>query len=886
MTDSRDLHHAQRSLLLSLLAALTLFVLLVLFATKPLAAAPEQAYCYATPDGGGVVYDSMDSADALRSAIADVPDGGTVWVAGTCQGAVEEEATTQVARITKSLTIIGYDYDPEATENAWMYDENTYATIDGQIDEENAGRVFYVQTAGPVTLRNLHMVNGATSGNGGAIYSTAVMTIENSILESNESGDMGGAIASYDDVTIRNTQLISNTARYHGGAIAGRGSGNAVLALESVEFTRNSCTNAVGCFGGALSALHTVTMTDTWFADNQTTGSGFASGGGAVYTVGDLAIENSHFVDNSTGATGGALYTHASLSIVNAEFTGNRATLDAGAIATNGTGEIVGSHLESNIATGGSGHSSPRGGAILNNGALTLSASNIYSNTAFTGGGIYNTANSELNVFDGSDVSWNRASTGFGSGGGVRNDGVLSIADSHFGNNLSASGGAVATNNGMELRQTVLENNDAGSGGAINHSRGVSTIENATFSGNRATAEPDQFSQPGGGAISMSIGDMTVNASTFDDNDANNRGGAIYLSTSFAANLTVSESVIRGNTADYGGGLYVREDTTITASRIFDNQAINGGALVVTGEANVALTNNFIAGNEGFVSGDTIYFDEVGDNAGTLDATHNTFVGTGEGTALETNGELAGYTVMLTNAIFSGYETAIVTASVSDTVTVDGVLWHDVTTETSGTGITVNAANEYTGDPAFLDAAANDYHLLPASAAIDRGVTTAVDTDIDGEARPAGTGPDLGADEVAVLMPDLVIRKTVEPVNPAPGAQVTYQITFSNAGIDFVEDVVVSDVLPSTLEVLSVTSEDFELPPGTGTTWEIGTLEEREGGTITVVVQVLSDVPVGTEIVNDAAISGSTEEFTDVNNTASVTITVDYHRLYLPLIMR
>jgi hypothetical protein len=48
------------------------------------------------------------------------------------------------------------------------------------------------------------------------------------------------------------------------------------------------------------------------------------------------------------------------------------------------------------------------------------------------------------------------------------------------------------------------------------------------------------------------------------------------------------------------------------------------------------------------------------------------------------------------------------------------------------------------GDPAF---AADGYHILPGSAAIDAGVNVSVTTDIDGDPRPNGPGYDIGADE-------------------------------------------------------------------------------------------------------------------------------------------
>ena len=62
--------------------------------------------------------------------------------------------------------------------------------------------------------------------------------------------------------------------------------------------------------------------------------------------------------------------------------------------------------------------------------------------------------------------------------------------------------------------------------------------------------------------------------------------------------------------------------------------------------------------------------------------------------------------------------------------------------------------------PGFVAPSAWDYHLAADSAAIDRGVgDSGIATDIDGQARPAGDGYDLGADEYwnRVYLP-LVIR--------------------------------------------------------------------------------------------------------------------------------
>ena len=61
---------------------------------------------------------------------------------------------------------------------------------------------------------------------------------------------------------------------------------------------------------------------------------------------------------------------------------------------------------------------------------------------------------------------------------------------------------------------------------------------------------------------------------------------------------------------------------------------------------------------------------------------------------------------------------------------------------------TVVDHNMVEGNPRFRDAKANDFHLQPASPAIDAGVTIAeVQSDHDGIARPQGKGYDLGAYE-------------------------------------------------------------------------------------------------------------------------------------------
>jgi hypothetical protein len=92
----------------------------------------------------------------------------------------------------------------------------------------------------------------------------------------------------------------------------------------------------------------------------------------------------------------------------------------------------------------------------------------------------------------------------------------------------------------------------------------------------------------------------------------------------------------------------------------------------------------------------------------------------------------------MTNTIFVSQSLAIL-ATMTSTATLDGVLWYSNTTNFSGT---ITATHAITANPGF---AADGYHLLAGSNAINAGVPSSVTTDIDGDPR-LGV-PDLGADE-------------------------------------------------------------------------------------------------------------------------------------------
>ena len=99
--------------------------------------------------------------------------------------------------------------------------------------------------------------------------------------------------------------------------------------------------------------------------------------------------------------------------------------------------------------------------------------------------------------------------------------------------------------------------------------------------------------------------------------------------------------------------------------------------------------------------------------------------------------------------------------------------------------------------------------------------------------------------------PHLVITKTADPTTLFPGDTVTFVIEVCNDGDAVAENVIVSDALPSELEVVSAsTSQGRAVIVGNGVRGEFGDLIPGACATLTIVARVRLDVPPGTRLRN------------------------------------
>ena len=106
-----------------------------------------------------------------------------------------------------------------------------------------------------------------------------------------------------------------------------------------------------------------------------------------------------------------------------------------------------------------------------------------------------------------------------------------------------------------------------------------------------------------------------------------------------------------------------------------------------------------------------------------------------------------------------------------------------------------------------------------------------------------------------VPAPHLTISKSAHPTQVLPGDVVTIVIKVCNEGDAVAEDVVVSDDVPSELEVLSASaSMGRAVIVGNGVRGEFGDLLPGACATLTIVARVRDDVAPGTRIGNVATI--------------------------------
>ena len=165
------------------------------------------------------------------------------------------------------------------------------------------------------------------------------------------------------------------------------------------------------------------------------------------------------------------------------------------------------------------------------------------------------------------------------------------------------SGGGVRNEGALTLENVIVRANSASAGGGILND-GTLTLINCTVRDNGSRGGGNSYTEcKTGGGLKNLTGEMTLINTTVQNNHAGAKGGGIHVACN--GTLILINSTISGNySAGNGGGVFLNGVGEFTHSTISQNEAKNGGGVYVEGSGEVGLvrgqlsyTNSLIAGN-------------------------------------------------------------------------------------------------------------------------------------------------------------------------------------------------------------------------------------------------------------------------------------------------
>ena len=559
------------------------------------------------------------------------------------------------------------------------------STFNNNIAEEMVGGA--ILSSGELNIIESDFRRNSAQESGGAILSSGELNIIESNFSENVAQEWdGGALHNKGELNISNSTFNWNAAQRDGGALHNKGE----LNISDSNFNNNTAQIR----GGAVYNCRISEISDSSFSKNTAK----TSSGGAIYDSGDLKVFNSTFIDNRAKYAGAILTCDKSniedcifnnnepndisktksfrylddlihsggneivldfdialdedddftykygieLDIDNITIDGRGHSIDAcgktqifhctgdnvtiknislkngftedygGAIFNEGDLTIMQSYLNENVAKRGS------GGAIYNMGKLTIAESLLNENTAEEGYGgaicnqdamltisncafkeniakgaatIYGEANCELKIVKSTFAK----NSSYSEGGTIINNGKLTIEESTFVRNLShGNGGAIINNSELTISQSTIINNtsngmDVNGGGAIFNGDGRTTITDSTLNENTAKNV--------GGAICNLSGTVLLTKVSLNKNAAENGGVAIHNYSE--AKTHINESIIDKNNACNDNGVIINEggEFIISDSTFNENIAEGKGGIICNEKGNFKVFDCKISNN-------------------------------------------------------------------------------------------------------------------------------------------------------------------------------------------------------------------------------------------------------------------------------------------------
>ena len=498
-----------------------------------------------------------------------------------------------------------------------VFDNNTAFGKGNMTPNNNNGGALVVSQVSrfnePITgtISGSKFTNNKAQYGGAAYFNKGFVTITDSVFENNVATAEGGAVdfshASVKDlvVSINNSSFVGNKAPVAGAIFTN---------VDSKITNSNFINNSAAKIGGAICNVNDLTVENSKFVNNTPQ---------AIHNSKELHLGIETFTDlqNAIGLVDGILTLDSDIAMTDDEAAGfvNGVAINKD-IVIDGKGHTISAEDLGRIFSIGEGFTvtltnatlingkADKGGAIYNDGSLTLSDVKLSDNAADSyGGAVFN--NGELvvsdSVFDSNDIV-NRGSASVDYGGAaIYNwyDGVLTVSGSNFTNNIKnyKNGdrlvGAVATIGDATISDSYFVNNAGRWGGAISASGYLIAGDDV----NTLTVSGSTFKENGGlygAGIFVAGSDFTVSDCVFDKNTAfgkgdmtpNNNNGAAIVVTDTGKDITgaITGSNFTNNKAQYGGAIYICEGNIAISDSLFENNSadVEGGAIDIDSAIN------------------------------------------------------------------------------------------------------------------------------------------------------------------------------------------------------------------------------------------------------------------------------------------------------------
>ena len=395
-----------------------------------------------------LVFFSLRSEAQITHIVSNLNDSGL----GSLRDKVNLSNDGDIIRFNNSLIATGtatINLLSEITFSKELKFKGLYNSNDTlKISGGNTTRVFNIVNCGKTIIDSMIIINGNSSGNGGAILRlncNDTLFILNSTITGNNAIYGGGIYSMLDNDSIltsnlyvENSLISENTASVNGGGVyfeSSTDSSETSIIIELSNFIGNVALNGAGVYYQSLSASTSIfNINSSNILENTSTYNGGGvhcnfsntssltisnsnverniasqNGGGINYasfygyspdsSYFSINIDNSTFSENESGNGGGLAYSSSSLfsyqsiltRIFNTTISDNNA-VNGGGVYSSSTGESSDSLFLKNCTI--SGNTANNGGGFFSsaysstaNRFFSISNSTIYANTAIDNGG-------------------------------------------------------------------------------------------------------------------------------------------------------------------------------------------------------------------------------------------------------------------------------------------------------------------------------------------------------------------------------------------------------------------------------------------------------------------------------------------------------------------